>query len=49
MEISAETAEYNRLPVGKGLQYACGAYTLTFYFDTDTQLLYAVEIAATNP
>ena len=49
VEISAETAEYNRLPVGKGLQYACGAYTLTFYFDTDTQLLYAVEIAATNP
>ena len=49
VEISAETAEYNRMPVGKGLQYACGAYTLTFYFDTETQLLYAAEIAATNP
>ena len=49
VEISAETAEYNRLPVGKGLQYACGAYTLTFYFDMETQLLYAAEIAATNP
>ena len=49
VEISAETAEYNRMPVGKGLQYACGAYTLTFYFDTETQLLYAAEITATNP
>ena len=49
VEISAGTAEYNRLPVGQGLQYACGAYTLTLYFDAETQLLYAAEIAAVNP
>ena len=44
VEIDAETAEYDRLPVGQGLQYACGAYTLTLYFEAETQLLYAAEI-----
>ena len=43
-EIDAETAEYDRLPVGQGIQYACGAYTLTLYFGAETQLLYAAEI-----
>ena len=45
VEIDAETAEYNRLSAGTGLEYLCGEFTLTLYFDGDTQLLYAAEIS----
>ncbi len=45
LEIGAETAAYNRLSAGTGLQYICGEFTLTLYFDGDTQLLYAAEIS----